>query len=159
MGTSRPHRIPSPPITSDVNLGKIYQKLAQGFCRPRKHEIPMTTAVGERAAEPSGHPRHPGDPSGHARLAAPKAAVPHVRRSCDLSSLTSSLAHSRASGIFPASLNARAFAKAWLSDDRSAADSLRHCALRGLRAAADMLRIGPPRVRILLSPPASQVRT
>jgi hypothetical protein len=68
-------------------------------------------------------------------LAAPKGTARHVRRSCDLSSLTSSAAHSRASGIFPASLKARAFAKAWLSADRSAADSFPGCALRGLRAA------------------------
>jgi len=78
-----------------------------------------------------------------------KAALHHVRRSCDLSSRTSSAAHSRASGIFPASLKARAFAKAWLSADRSAADSFPDRALRALRAAADMLRIatGPTRFR------------
>ena len=71
-----------------------------------------------------------------------KAAARHVRRSCDLSSLTSSAAHSRASGIFPASLKARAFAKAWLSADRSAADSFPDRAPRELRVAADVLRIG-----------------
>jgi hypothetical protein len=54
-------------------------------------------------------------------------AACHVRRSCDLSSLSSSAAHSRASAIFPASQKARAFAKAWLSADRSAADSLPDC--------------------------------
>jgi hypothetical protein len=53
-----------------------------------------------------------------------KWAVRHIRRSCDLSRLTNSAAHWRASGIFPASLKARAFAKAWLSADRSAAASL-----------------------------------
>jgi hypothetical protein len=67
----------------------------------------------------------------------------HVRRSCDLSSLTSSAAHSRASVIFPASRKARAFAKAWLSDDRSAAESFPGRAPRALRATADMLRIAP----------------
>jgi len=72
-----------------------------------------------------------------------KWAPRHVRRSCDRSSLTSSAAHSRASGIFPASLKARAFAKAWLSADRSAADSFPNCAPRGLRAAPDILRIAP----------------
>jgi hypothetical protein len=78
-----------------------------------------------------------------------KAALHHVRRSCDLSSLTNSAAHSRASGIFPASRKARAFAKAWLSADRSAADSFPARALRALRAAADMLRIGAgPRVQL-----------
>ena len=70
-----------------------------------------------------------------------KAAVRHVRRSCDLSSLTSSAAHSRASGNFPASLKARAFAKAWLSADRSAADSFPDRAPRALRVAADTVRI------------------
>jgi hypothetical protein len=70
-----------------------------------------------------------------------KAPVRHVRRSCDLSSRTSSAAHSRASGILPASLKARAFAKAWLSADRSAADSFPDRAPRALRAAADVLRI------------------
>jgi hypothetical protein len=34
-----------------------------------------------------------------------ETAAPQPRSSCDLSSLTSSLAHSRASGIFPASLS------------------------------------------------------
>jgi hypothetical protein len=53
-----------------------------------------------------------------------------------------SAAHSRASGIFPASLKASGFAKAWLSADRSAADSLPDRVPRALRAAADMLRIG-----------------
>jgi hypothetical protein len=53
----------------------------------------------------------------------PRRPVCHFKRSCDLSSLTSSAAHSRASGTFPASLKARAFAKAWLRADRSAADS------------------------------------
>ena len=43
----------------------------------------------------------------------------HVRRSCDFSSRTNSAAHSRASCIFPASRKARAFARAWLSADRS----------------------------------------
>jgi hypothetical protein len=78
-----------------------------------------------------------------------KAALHHVRRSCDLSSLTSSAAHSRASGIFPASLKARAFARAWLSADRSAADSFPARAPRVVRVAADMVRIaiGPTRVR------------
>ena len=77
----------------------------------------------------------------------PRRAVCHIKRSCDLSSLTSSAAHSRASGIFPASLKARAFAKAWLSDRRSAADSFPDRAPRVLRAAADVLRIaiGPTR--------------
>jgi hypothetical protein len=67
--------------------------------------------------------------------------VRHLRRSCDLRSLTSSSAHSRASGIFPASLNARAFARAWLSDRRSAADRFPGRALWALRSAADVLRI------------------
>jgi hypothetical protein len=70
-----------------------------------------------------------------------KAALHHVRRSCDLSSLTNSAAHSRASGIFSASLKARAFAKAWLSADRSAADSFPDRAPRALRVAADTVRI------------------
>jgi hypothetical protein len=48
----------------------------------------------------------------------------HVRRSCDFSSRTNSAAHSRASCIFPASRKARAFARAWLSADRSSGDSL-----------------------------------
>jgi hypothetical protein len=65
----------------------------------------------------------------------------HVRRSCDLSSLTSSAAHSRASGIFPASRNARAFPRAWLSADRSIADSFPDRAPRAARPAADILRI------------------
>jgi hypothetical protein len=69
--------------------------------------------------------------------------VRHVRRSCDLSSLTNSLAHSRASSIFPASRKASAFAKAWLSADRSAAESFPDRAPRALRSAADVLRIGP----------------
>jgi hypothetical protein len=46
-----------------------------------------------------------------------------TRRSSDLGSLTNSATHSQASGIFPASRNARAFANAWLSNRRSAADS------------------------------------
>jgi hypothetical protein len=58
----------------------------------------------------SSHGRRPGT-----------APTSHVTRSCDLSSLNNSAAHSGAFDIFPASLNARAFAKAWLSDDRSAA--------------------------------------
>jgi len=58
-----------------------------------------------------------------------------------LRSLTSSTAHSRASGIFPASLKARAFAKAWLSADRSAADSFPDRVLWALRSAADVLRM------------------
>jgi hypothetical protein len=70
-----------------------------------------------------------------------ETAVRHVRRSCDFSSLTSSAAHSRASGIFPASRKARAFAKAWLSADRSAADSFPGRAPLALRSAADVLRI------------------
>jgi hypothetical protein len=71
----------------------------------------------------------------------PRRAVRHLRRSCDLSSLTSSAAHSRASGSFPASLKARAFARAWLSDRRSAADSFPGRAPWALRSAADVLRI------------------
>ena len=63
------------------------------------------------------------------------------QKACDLSSLTNSAAHSRASGIFPASRKARAFAKAWLSADRSAADSFPGRALWALRSAADVLRI------------------
>jgi hypothetical protein len=55
--------------------------------------------------------------------------------------LINSAAHSRASGIFPASRKARAFAKAWLSDRRSAADSFPDRAPRALRAAAGVLRI------------------
>jgi hypothetical protein len=55
----------------------------------------------------------PGGASGLARTR-------YVRRSCAFSSRTSSTAHSRASAIFPASRKARA----WLSADRSAADSL-----------------------------------
>ena len=70
-----------------------------------------------------------------------KAAVRHLRRSCDLSSLTNSAAHSRASSTLPASLKARAFAKAWLSADRSAGDSFPVRALRALRSAAGVLRI------------------
>jgi hypothetical protein len=71
----------------------------------------------------------------------PRRAVPHLKRSCDLSSLTSSAAHSQASGIFPASRKARAFAKAWLSADRLAADSFPGRAVWALRSAADVLRI------------------
>ena len=48
-------------------------------------------------------------------------------------SLTNSAAHSRASGIFPASRKARAFAKAWLSAERSAADSFADRASRAGR--------------------------
>jgi hypothetical protein len=44
----------------------------------------------------------------------PRSTVRHFKRSCDLSSLISSAAHSRASGNFPASLKARAFARASL---------------------------------------------
>ena len=77
------------------------------------------------------------------------SAARHVRSPCDLSSLTSSAAHSRASGIFPASLKARAFARAWLSDRRSAADSFPGRSPRGLRLAAIVLRIAPgPTVQI-----------
>jgi hypothetical protein len=78
-----------------------------------------------------------------------KEAVRQLKRSCDLSSLTSSEAHSRASVILPASLKARAFAKAWLSADRSTADSFPDRAPRALRAAAGTLRIctGPTRFR------------
>ena len=72
----------------------------------------------------------------------------HVRRSCDLSSLTSSAAHSRASGIFPASLKARAFASAWFSADRSVAESLPGRVPLAVPAAADVLRIATnPTVR------------
>jgi hypothetical protein len=74
----------------------------------------------------------------------PRRAVRHFKRSCELSSLsslTNSSAHSRASGIFPASRKARAFAKAWLSDRRVAADSLSGRASRALRSAADGLRM------------------
>jgi hypothetical protein len=76
-----------------------------------------------------------------------KAAC-HVTRWYDFSSVTSSSAHARASGILPASLKARAFAKAWLSADRSAADSFPRAA-GALRAAADVLRIATdlPRTR------------
>jgi hypothetical protein len=77
-----------------------------------------------------------------------KGAVHHVTRSCDLSCRTSSAAHSRASGIFPASLKARAFAKAWLSADRSAADSFPDRAPRALRVAAYVLRIDDPTVQV-----------
>jgi hypothetical protein len=80
------------------------------------------------------------------------AITRHVRRSCDLSSLTNSAAHSRASGIFPASRKARAFARAWLSADRSAADSFPDRAPRAIRVSDDLLRIaagpnGPTRFR------------
>jgi hypothetical protein len=90
-----------------------------------------------------------GRPARRICLAAPKGAVRHVRRSSDLSSLTSFAAHSRASVIFPASLKARAFAKAWLSDRRSAADSFPGRALCALRSASDVLRIAadPTRFR------------
>ena len=50
-------------------------------------------------------------------------------------------AHSRASGIFPASLKPSAFAKAWFRDRRSAADSFPDQALWALRSAADVLRM------------------
>jgi hypothetical protein len=50
-------------------------------------------------------------------------------------------ARSRASGIFPASLKASAFAKAWFRDRRSAADSFPDQALWALRSAADVLRM------------------
>jgi hypothetical protein len=72
---------------------------------------------------------------------APRRVQHHFNRLCDLSSLTSFSAHSRASGIFPASRKARAFAKAWLSAERSAAESFPGRAPRALRAAGDMLRI------------------
>ena len=65
----------------------------------------------------------------------------HVRRSCDFSSRTNSAAHSRASRIFPASRKARAFARAWLSADRSAGDSLPALAPDEARAAGGVLRI------------------
>jgi hypothetical protein len=95
----------------------------------------------------SGTPRHDDPGAENAARSTggsrPRRPARHFKRSCDLRSLTSSAAHSRASGIFPASLNARAFAKAWLSADRSAADSFPVRASRGLRAAADMLRIAP----------------
>ena len=44
-------------------------------------------------------------------------------------------------GIFPASRKARAFARAWLSADRSAGDSFPDNAPRAARLADDMLRI------------------
>jgi len=69
------------------------------------------------------------------------AGTLHVRRSCDFSSLTSSAAHCRASGIFPASRKARALARAWLSADRSAADSFPDRASRAVRVPDDVLRI------------------
>jgi hypothetical protein len=50
-------------------------------------------------------------------------------------------AHSRASGIFPASLKPSAFAKAWFRDRRSAADSFPDQALWALRSAADVPRM------------------
>ena len=65
------------------------------------------------------------------------AGTLHVRRSCDFSSLTSSAAHRRASGIFPASRKARALARAWLSADRSAADSFPDRASRAVRVPDD----------------------
>jgi hypothetical protein len=64
-----------------------------------------------------------------------------ARRSCDLRSLTSSSVHSRASGIFPASRKARAFANASFSDDRSAADSFPGREAWALRSAAGVLRM------------------
>ena len=69
------------------------------------------------------------------------ARTRHIRRSCALSSLTSSAAHSRASSIFPASRKARAFARAWLSERRSAADSFPARAPGAPRAADGMVRI------------------
>ena len=76
-------------------------------------------------------------------LAARNGRTRYVRRSSDLSGLISSAAHSRASGIFPASRKARAFARALLSADRSAADSLAaDRAPRVARLADDILRIG-----------------
>src|SRR5262252_899237 len=69
------------------------------------------------------------------------AGTLHVRRSCDFSSLTSSAAHRRAPGIFPASRKARALARAWLSADRSAADSFPDRASRAVRVPDDVLRI------------------
>jgi hypothetical protein len=80
-------------------------------------------------------------------IQAPRRAVRHLRRSCDLSSLTNSAAHSRASGILPASLNARAFAKAWLSDRRSAADSFPGRAPWAFRSAVEVLRIATDPIR------------
>ena len=65
----------------------------------------------------------------------------HVRRSCDFSSRTNSAAHSRASCIFPASRKARAFARAWLSADRSSGDSLPALAPDEARTAGGELRI------------------
>ena len=61
----------------------------------------------------------------------------HVSGSRDFSSLTSFAAHSRASCIFPASLKARAFARAWLIADRLVADSFPERASRALRVTAD----------------------
>jgi hypothetical protein len=69
------------------------------------------------------------------------ARTRYVRRSCALSSLTNSVAHSRASSIFPASRKARAFASAWLSADRSFGDSLPACAARVVRVPDDVLRM------------------
>ena len=65
-------------------------------------------------------------------LAARNGRTRHVSRSCDFSSLTSSAAHCRAS--LPVSRNARAFARALFSADRSAGDSFSN---RAARAAAD----------------------
>ena len=70
----------------------------------------------------------------------------HVRRSCDFSSLTSSAAHCRASGIFPISRNARAFARALLSADRSAADSLADRTPRVARLGSQLGFSGPRNV-------------
>jgi hypothetical protein len=91
------------------------------------------------SARPEPRDGHEG-PSGMVRMR-------HCSRSCDLSSLTSSAAHSRASPIFPASRKARAFARAWLSADRSAADSFPDRAPRAVRVPDGVLRIaaGPKR--------------
>ena len=75
------------------------------------------------------------------RSTAQNGATRHVRRSCDLSSLTSSAAHSRASVILPASRKARAFVRAWLSVERSVGDSFPDRAPRAARLAHDVLRV------------------
>ena len=83
---------------SDVPFGGIpNQLLARGCSKPPTS--PACARPGCRRSDR--HPRGIGI-----------ARTRHIRRSCALSSLTSSAAHSRASSIFPASRKARAFARA-----------------------------------------------
>jgi hypothetical protein len=78
-----------------IRVGPNYWQRSTGKS-PRRSRARRNNPIAENATKFTGPPK----------------GVASRRRSCGLSSLTSSAAHSRASGIFPASLNARAFAKA-----------------------------------------------